>query len=66
MYIYTMCALQLRSKIWHIPLTQAHVVAEHVEDALAALPFVAAAVARAPLGDLGAAVAHVVRSHDGA
>lgn len=61
-----MCALQLRSKIWDIPLTQAHVVAEHVEDALAALPFVAATVARAPLGDLGAAVAHVVRSHDGA
>lgn len=61
-----MFVLQLRSKMWDIPLTQALVVAEHVEDALATLPLVAAAVARAPLGNLRAAVAHIVRSHDGA
>lgn len=47
-------------------LTQTYVVAEHVEDALTALPFVAAALARAPLGHLCAAVAHIVGSHDGA
>lgn len=52
--------------MWDFPLTQALVVAEHIEDALATLPFVAAAVARAPLGNLSAAVAHIVGSHDGA
>lgn len=45
-------------------LTQADVVSEHVEDALTAVPFVPTAVARAPLGHLGAAVAHIVGSHD--
>lgn len=59
-------SLQLHTKMWDVPLTEALVVAEHVEDALATLPLIAAAVARAPLGHLGAAVADVVWSHDGA
>lgn len=37
-----------------------------MQDALTALPLVAAAVTRAPLGHLCAAVAHIVGSHDGA
>lgn len=49
-----------------ILLTQARVAAEQVQDALAGLPFVAAAVTRAPLRHVCAAVAHVVGSHDGA
>lgn len=49
-----------------VVLTQTGVAAEHVQDSLAALHLVAAAVTRAPLGHLGAAVAHVVGSHDGA
>lgn len=47
-------------------LTQTDVVAEHVQDALTALPFVPAAVTRAPLGHFCAAVAHIVGSHDSA
>lgn len=47
-------------------LTQTYVVAEHVEDALAALPRVPTALTRAPLRHLHAAVAHIVGSHDGA
>lgn len=46
-------------------LTQTQIAAEHVQDALTALPIVPAAFTRAPLGHLGAAVTHVVRSHDG-
>jgi len=47
-------------------LTQTGVAAEQVQDALAALPLVPAALTCAPLRHLGAAVAHVVGGHDGA
>lgn len=60
------CSPELCCKTYGVLLTQTYVVAEHVEDALTALPFVAAALARAPLGHLCAAVAHIVGSHDGA
>lgn len=57
------CAAPLWSHgVW---LTQTYVAAEHVQDALTALPFVPTAVTHAPLGHLCAAVAHVVGSHDG-
>lgn len=49
-----------------IQLTQTQVAAEHMQDPLTALPFVATAVTRAPLGHFCAAVAHVVGGHDGA
>ena len=46
-------------------LTEAGVAAEHVEDLLAVLPLIAAGLTRAPLGHLRAAVADVVRGHNG-
>lgn len=49
-----------------IQLTQTQVAAEHMQDPLTALPFIATAVTRAPLGHFCAAVAHVVGGHDGA
>lgn len=55
-----------KSPAHDVLLTQADVAAEHMQDALAALPFVPTAVTRAPLGHFRAAVAHIVGSHDGA
>lgn len=52
--------------LYGVLLTQTYVVAEHMQDTLTALPFVATAVTCTPLGHFCAAVAHVVGSHDGA
>lgn len=54
------CRPSRRHASW---LTQTCVAAEHVQDALTALPFVPAAVTRAPQGHFSAAVAHVVGGH---
>lgn len=61
--VCTAVTLTMCSRV--VLLTQTQIAAEHVQDALTALPVVPAAFTRAPLGHLGAAVTHIVRSHDG-